>query len=271
MLTFLSSRERRLAGLLKPKAVLWHWVLRAWRACGMTVERNEYLEKVLNQSFDNFGFFPAAGFVFDGDCYKLQLQEKDGSFVERQCESLLEVATIVSIKTGCWTNEIVTHVPDYARCALESSSPVDFIKRYLAVRRHNRMQHMRQSWIFWLTNSIEDPESTDWKRKCLASVIAEEYDFAVKCADVMPARPGDWAELGIDLEPETYKLLRSIREHLLKVIRLENPYAHYLLPACKDFEEVYKLLSGETGFLRGRIAMMTHAQRDQMFSEDLGL
>lgn len=237
----------------------------------MEIERNEYLEKVLNQSFDNFGFFPAAGFVFDGDCYKLQLQDKDGSFTERECESLLEVATVVSIKTGCWTNEIVTHVPDYARCALEASSPGDFIKRYLAARRAFRMQHMRQSWIFWLTEAATQEDSNDTRLKCLASVISEEYNFALDSSNWMIGRPGDWAALNIDLALETNKLLRSIREHLIKVIKLENPYVHYLLPACKDFEEVYKLLSGETGFLRGRIAMMTHAQRDQLFSEDLGL
>ncbi len=237
----------------------------------MEIERNEYLERVLNQAFDNFGFFPAAGFVFDDGCYKLQLQNKDGSFMERQCESLLEVATIVSIKTGCWTNDIVTHVPDYARCALESSSPADFIKRYLAARRAHRMQHMRQSWIFWLTEAITQKDSNDARRKCLASVISEEYDFAVSNSDWMTSRPGDWQALDIDLASETYKLLSSIRDHLIKVIKLENPYAHYLLPACRDFQEIHKLLSGETGFLRRRIAMMTHAQRDQIFSEDLGL
>lgn len=237
----------------------------------MTVERNEYLERVLNQSFDNYGLTPGAGFVFDDGGYKLQLQEQDGSFVERQCESLLEVATIVSIKTACWNEKIVAQVPDYARIALESSSPADFIKRYLDCRRQHRIRHMRQSWIFWLTNSIENPATADWSQKCLASVLAAEYDYAVKHADVMPGRPGDWKELGIDLIPETYTLLKSIREHLLKVLSLEQSYVHYLLPACNDFEEVYRLLRGETGFLRGRIAMMTPAQRDMIFAGDLGL
>ncbi|WP_039975346.1 hypothetical protein [Pseudomonas oryzihabitans] len=271
MLTFPSPHERRLAKALKPKAAVWHWVLRTCRAVGMEIERNEYLERVLNDSFHNYGSTPAAGFVFDDGCYKLQLQEKDGSFVERQCESLYEVATVVSIKTRCWDRQVVTDVPDYARIALESASPVDFIKRYLAHRRHFRLQHMRQSWIFWLTEAITQSECNDGNRKCLASILAEEYDFAVKRADQIAARPGDWIALSIDLVPETHKLLRSIREHLLKVLWLENSYAFYLLPACNDFEEVYKLLSGETGFLKGRIATMTPAQRDQMFSEDLGL
>ena len=237
----------------------------------MSVVRNEYLEKVLNDSFDNYGLKPGAGFVFDDGCYKLQLQQDDGSFVVHYCESLLEVETIVSIKTGCWNDKIVAQVPDYARIALKSSSPADFIKRYIACRRHLRIQHMRQSWIFWLTNAIENRDDVDWNRKCLASVLAAEYDYAVKHADVMPGRPGDWEALGIDLIPETYTLLKSIREHLLKVLSLEQSYTHYLLPACKDFEEVYRLLKGDTGFLRGRIAMMIPAQRDMMFAGDLGL
>lgn len=237
----------------------------------MEIERNEYLERVLNDSFHNYGSTPAAGFVFDDGCYKLQLQEKDGSFVERQCESLYEVATVVSIKTRCWDRQAVTHVPDFARIALESASPADFIKRYLSHRRQFRLQHMRQSWIFWLTEAITQAECNDGNRKCLASILAEEYDFAVKRSDQIAARPGDWAALSIDLVPEIHKLLRSIREHLLKVLRLENSYAFHLLPACEDFEEIYKLLCGETGFLKGRIAMMTPAQRDQMFAEDLGL
>ncbi|WP_017907123.1 hypothetical protein [Pseudomonas asplenii] len=271
MLTFLSPRERRLARLLKPKAAFWHWMMRGRRALGMQIERNNHLEKALNQSFDHFGFFPAAGFVFDDGCYKLQLQDKDGSFVEHQCESLLEVATIVSIKTGCWTEQTASYVPDYARVALESASPADFISRYKKFLRDRQLQSIRQCWIFWLTNCFEETDKTSWRVKCLASVLFEEYEFAAKHADAITARQGNWDDLGINLISETESLLKSIRGHLFSVLRLENPYAFHLYPACKSFEEVYRLLSGDSGFLRGRIAMMTNAQRDHMFSEDLGL
>ncbi len=238
----------------------------------MDVLRHEYLESVLNQQFENYDYLGiAGGFVFDTDRYRLQLQTPDGGFVERECYSLLEVATVISFKLNCWTENEVGSVPDFATAALSAKTPADFINKYLEIRRYKRIEISRRLWFTWLVSDKEYEGVQAERDHSLASLILENYDEAVIRSYEHHNDDDSFKSLGLD-RSATYKdILADLRPIIMENIKLHRPHVYALHPLCRDIIEVERLLKGDTGFLSTRKAHMSSAQRDHLFAGDLGL
>jgi hypothetical protein len=273
MLYFISPRERRLARFLKPEATVWHWVLRACRGLGMDVQRNEYLEKLMNQQFQDHDFLGiAGGFVFFDGRYLLQLQTPEGGFVERECFSLFEVASIISFKLQCWTANEIGNPPDFSKAALSSNSPSEFIEKYLEIRRYKRVEHSRRLWFSWLTRDIDQDEFDADRLGALAPLIFEDYREVLRNSYRLYSEEDESFEaLGIDREKMDGDILLNLRPLVLEHIKLHRPHVYSLYSLCQDIHEVARLLQGDTGFLSARKALMGSEQRDHLFSGDLGL
>lgn len=272
MLTFITPKDRVLLKLLKPKVAAWRWFTELRRFAGAELMRHEYLERVLNEQFQNYDYYCATGgFTFKDGQYLLKLQTADGGLVDRNCSSLLEVATIVSFKFKAWLGTEVCNVPDFATAALNARSPGDFIDRFLALRRAFHLDRLRRLWIAYLTTDRDSDESRRAQNMAIAGIIWGNYGSAREAADVGKDTSEDLIQLRIDKHQAYNDVFDLMKPLVLKDLHLHRPHAYYLHTLCETEDELRRLLSGEMGFLRAKRALMDAEQRDYMFGSELGL
>jgi len=239
----------------------------------MEVVRNEYLENLVNQQFQDHDFLGiAGGFVFVDGRYLLQLQTPEGGFVERECYSLFEVASIISFKLQCWTANEIGNSPDFSKAALSAQTPDQFIEKYLDIRRYKLKEHMRRTWFHWLTHEPSTDDENVSSLHSLASTLFENFDEAIKYSRSCDVSDKSvFNSLGIDRYKTDLEIVETLRPLVLENIKLHRPHVYVLYPLCADISEVKRLLGGDTGFLSARKALMGSEQRDHMFAGDLGL
>jgi len=272
MLNFVTPRDRLLLRLLKPKVAAWRWLTRALRLASMPVVRHEYLERVLNEQFQNYDYYSkTGGFTFEDGQYLLKLKTADGAFGDRYCSSLLEVATVVSFKFKAWLGTEVCNVPDFATAALNARSPSDFIERFLALRRSFHLDRLRRLWIVFLTTDRDSGDSKRAQAKAIAGIVWGNYESARESADVGRDTSEDFINLNIDKRQAYNDVFDLMKPLVLKDLQLHRPHAYHLHELCETEAELRRLLSGDMGFLRAKRALMDADQRDYMFAADLGL
>lgn len=272
MLTFITPKDRVLLKLLKPKVAAWRWLCRARGAVGMPVVRHEYLERTLARQIQNYDLFNVtAGFEFEGGVYKLKITTANDGVVDRECHSLLEVATIAAFKFKSWMGTEVASVPQFATAALNAKSPSDFIDKYLGLRRERKLDHLRRLWLMYLTTARETPESQQAQFQCMAGIISGNYESAHAAADVGQETSTELTDLGIDKRKAYDDVFDLMRPLILKDLQLHRPHAYHLYTLCDTEEDLRRLLTGDVGFLRAKKAVMDAEQRDHMFASELGL
>lgn len=272
MLTFVTPRDRLLLRLLKPKVAAWRWFTELRRFAGTEVVRHEYVERVLNEQFQNYDYYSkTGGFTFEDGQYLLKLQTADGGFVDRYCSSLLEVATIVSFKFKAWLGTEVCSVPDFATAALNARSPGDFIDRFLALRRSFHLDRLRRLWIVYLTTDRDSDESRLAQTQAIAGILWGNYESAREAADVGKDTSEDYLNLKIDKRQAYNDVFDLMKPLVLKDLQLHRPHAFYLHSLCETESELRRLLGGDMRFLRAKRALMSADQRDFMFASELGL
>lgn len=272
MLTFITPKDRVLLKLLKPKVAAWRWFTRARGLAGMPVLRHEYLERVLNEQFQNYDYYSkTGGFTFEDGQYLLKLQTAEGGLVDRYCSSLLEVATVVSFKFRAWIGTEVCSVPDFANAALNARSPSDFIDRFLALRRSFHLDRLQRLWIAYLTTDRDSDDSRRAQTKAIAGILWGNYGSACESADVGKDTSEDLLQLNIDKRQAYNDVFDLMRPLILKDLQLHRPHAYHLHTLCETEAELRRLLGGDMEFLRAKRALMDAEQRDYMFASELGL
>lgn len=271
MLTFITPKDRLLLKLLKPKVAAWRWFTKARGLMGISAESHEFLERVLNEQIGDYDRFSmTGGFSFQGGHYLLKLKTADG-VVDRYCSSLLEVAVIVSFKFKIWNGPVLSFTPMFATAALNATSPNDFVSRFLGMLREERLDHLRRLWLTYLTTERDSDESRLSQVKCIAGILSGNYESAHASADVGERYSADLLSLGIDKKKAYSEIFDLMHPLILKELQLDRPHAYHLYSICESEGELRRLLSGEMGFLRGRMAMMSAEQREYMFGSELGL
>lgn len=272
MLTFVTPRDRLLLRFLKPKVAAWRWFCRARGAVGVPVVRHEYLERTLNRQIQNYDLFNViAGFEFEGGVYKLKITTANDGVVDRECHSLLEVATIAAFKFKSWMGTEVASVPQFATAALNAKSPTDFIDKYLDLRRERKLDHLRRVWVMYLTTPRDTPENKLAQINSIAGIIFGNYESAHASADVGTDTTEELEQLGIDKRQAYEDIFDLMKPLILKDLQLHRPHAYSLHTLCETEAELRRLLGGDMRFLRAKRAMMDAEQRDYMFASELGL
>lgn len=271
MLTYITPRDRLLLKLLKPKVAAWRWFARARGLMSISAESHEFLERALNEQIENYDRFSmVGGFKFQDGQYLLQLQTADG-VVNRYCSSLLEVAVIVSFKFKVWSGPVLSFTPPFSTAALNATSPNDFIARFLGMLREERLDQLRRLWLIYLTTERDSDSSRRSQVKCIAGILSRNYESAHAGADVGERFSADLVSLGIDKKKAYDDIFDLMHPLILKELQLDRPHAYHLYPVCESEDELRRLLSGDLGFLRGRVALMTAEQREYTFGSELGL
>lgn len=272
MLTFVSQRDRILLRFLKPKVATWQLFTRARGVAGSKVLRHEYLERVLARQIRDYDLFcVTAGFVFEDGVYKLKTNTADDSVVDRECHSLLEVATIVAFKFKSWMGTEVASVPQFASAALNARSPGDFIEKYLELCRERKLDHLRRIWIMYLTTPRETHYNQQAQINCIAGILFGNYGPAHASADVGKETSDELDLLGIDKRKAYDDIFDLMRPLILNDLQLHRPHAFHLRTLCETEVELRRLLAGDIGFLRARRASMNADQLDYMLGSELGL
>lgn len=271
MLTYITPRDRLLLKFLMPKVAAWRWFAKAKGLVGITSENHEFLERVLNEQIGDYDRFSmTGGFSFQGGHYLLKLKTADG-VVHRYCSSLLEVAVIVSFKFKVWSGPVLSFTPPFSTAALNATSPNDFISRFLGMLREERLDQLRRLWLIYLTTERDSDSSRRSQVKCIAGILSRNYESAHAGADVGERFSADLVSLGIDKKKAYDDIFDLMHPMILKELQLDRPHAYHLYPVCESEDELRRLLSGDLGFLRGRVALMTAEQREYTFGSELGL
>lgn len=271
MLTYITPRDRLLLKLLKPKVAAWRWFARAKGLVGISAESHEFLERALNDQIENYDSYSMiGGFKFEGGQYLLKLQTADG-VVHRYCSSLLEVAVIVSFKFKVWSGPVLSFTPPFSTAALNATSPNDFISRFLGLLREERLDQLRRLWLTYLTTERDSDASRLSQVKCIAGILSGNYESAHAGADVGERFSADLVSLGIDKKKAYNEIFDLMHPLILKELQLDRPHAYHLYPICESEDELRRLLGGDMGFLRNRVALMSAEQREYMFGSELGL
>lgn len=271
MLTFITPRDRLLLRFLKPKVAAWRWFAKAKGLVGIMSEHHEFLERVLNEQIGDYDRFSmTGGFSFQGGHYLLKLKTADG-VVDRYCSSLLEVAVIVSFKFKIWNGPVLSFTPMFATAALNATSPNDFILRFLGLLREERLDQLRRLWLTYLITERDSDSSRISQVKCIAGILSGNYVSAHASADVGERFSADLLSLGIDKKKAYNEIFDLMHPLILKELQLDRPHAYHLYSICESEDELRRLLSGDMGFLRSRMAMMSAEQREYMFGSELGL
>lgn len=272
MLTFITPRDRLLLRFLKPKVAAWRWFAKARGLMGISAESHEFLERVLNEQIQNYDVWSmSGGFTYEHGQYLLKLKTASGGVVVRYCSSLLEVATIVSFKFKVWDGAVVCLAPSFARVALNAKSPDDFIQKFLATLKEEKLDHLRRIWVAYLTLERDSDASRAAQVKCVAGILCNNYESVYAEADVGEQYSSELVCLGIDKRQAQSDIFDLMKPLILKDLQLNRPHAYHLHSICETEEELRRLLSGDMGFLRARMALMTAEQREYMFGAELGL
>ena len=272
MLTFVSPRDRVLLRLLKPKVAAWRWFTRARRITGAPVLRHEYLERVLARQIRDYDLFcVTAGFEFGDGVYKLKITTANDGVVDRECHSLLEVATIAAFSFKSWMGSEVASVPQFATAALNSRSPSDFIDKYLQLRRDRKLDQLRRLWLMYLTTPRDTLSNQEAQISCIAGILHRNYEPAHSAADVGKETTDELELLGIDKRQAYDDIFDLMRPLILKDLQLHRPHAFHLHTLCETEVELRRLLAGDIGFLRAKRASMSADQLDYMLGSELGL
>ena len=271
MLTFITPRDRLLLRFLKPKVAAWRCFAKARGLMGISAESHEFLERALNDQIENYDSCSMiGGFKFEDGQYLLKLQTADG-VVHRYCSSLLEVAVIVSFKFKVWSGPVLSFTPPFSTAALNATSPNDFISRFLGLLREERLDQLRRLWLAYLTTERDSDASRISQVKCIAGILSGNYESAHVVADVGERFSADLVSLGIDKKKAYDDIFDLMHPLILKELQLDRPHAYHLYPACESEDELRRLLSGDMGFLRNRVPLMSAEQREYMFGSELGL
>ena len=271
MLTFITPRDRILLKLLKPKVAAWRWFAKARDLVGISAESHEFLERALNEQIENYDSYSmVGGFKFQQGQYLLKLQTADG-VVNRYCSSLLEVAVIVSFKFKVWSGPVLSFTPPFSTAALNATSPNDFISRFLGLLREERLDKLRRLWLVYLTTERDSDASRLSQIKCIAGILSGNYESAHAGADVGERFSADLVSLGIDKKKAYDDIFDLMHPLIIKELQLYRPHAYHLYSICESEDELRRLLSGDMGFLRNRVALMSAEQREYMFGSELGL
>lgn len=271
MLTYITQRDRLLLKLLKPKVAAWRWFAKAKGLVGISAESHEFLERAMNEQIENYDSYSMiGGFKFQDGQYLLKLQTADG-IVNRYCSSLLEVAVIVSFKFKVWKGPVLSLTPPFSTAALNATSPSDFISRLLGLLREERLDKLRRLWLVYLTTERDSDASRLSQIKCIAGILSGNYESAHAGADVGERFSADLVSLGIDKKKAYDDIFDLMHPLIIKELQLCRPHAYHLYSICESEDELRRLLSGDMGFLRNRVALMSAEQREYMFGSELGL
>ncbi|OLS58798.1 hypothetical protein [Pseudomonas putida] len=271
MLTFITPRDRLLLRFLKPKVAAWRWFAKAKGLVGISAESHEFLERAMNEQIENYDSYSMiGGFKFQDGQYLLKLQTADG-IVNRYCSSLLEVAVIVSFKFKVWKGPVLSLTPPFSTAALNATSPSDFISRLLGLLREERLDKLRRLWLVYLTTERDSDASRLSQVKCITGILSGNYAAVHSEVDVGEKYSADLVSLGIDKKQAYDDIFDLMHPLILKELQLDRPHAYHLYSICESEDELRRLLSGDMGFLRGRMAMMCAEQREYMFGSELGL
>ena len=123
----------------------------------------------------------------------------------------------------------------------------------------------------YLTSPKDSLESQINQAKAIAGILCGNYESARAVADVGQETSEELALLGIDKKRAYYDVFDLMPALVLKDMELHRPHAYHLHTICNTEEELFRLLSGDMGFLRARMALMTAKQREYMFGAELGL
>ncbi|POF92835.1 hypothetical protein [Pseudomonas putida] len=271
MLTYITPRDRLLLKFLKPKVAAWRWFAKARGLVGISAESHEFLERALNEQIENYDSYSMiGGFKFQDGQYLLKLQTADG-VVQRYCSSLLEVAVIVSFKFKVWNGPVLSFTPPFSTAALNATSPNDFISRFLGMLREERLDKFRRLWLAYLTTERDCDASRISQVKCIAGILSGNYATVHSEVDAGEKFCADLVSLGIDKKKAYDDIFDLMHPLILQELQLDRPHAYHLYSVCKSEDELRRLLSGDMGFLRNRVALMTAEQREYMFGSELGL
>lgn len=272
MLTFVSPKDRLLLRLLKPKVAAWRWFAKARGTAGGVVLRHEYLEQVLARQIQDYDLFcVTAGFEFADGVYKLKITTANDGAVDRECHSLMEVATVAAFKFKSWMGSEVASVPQFATAALNARGPSDFIEKYLELRRARKLDHLRRVWIMYLTTPRDTAHNQQAQINCIAGILFGNYGPAHASADVGKETSDELELLGIDKRQAYDDIFDLMRPLILKDLQLHRPHAFHLHTLCETEVELRRLLAGDIGFLRAKRASMGADQLDYMLGSELGL